>query len=141
MNALALRCPYCHTGFDPQDGITRCSQCLAIHHAVCWEENHRCSVFACNGDACRFRSFPRSIEIAPAILLLIMFLFPHAMIPFATLIAPAFLCVLCTLVHMLESTVQGSWKDRYTSWYEGVIALVLNLSALSTPVFFFLRHS
>lgn len=141
MNALALRCPYCHTGFNPEDGITHCSQCFAIHHAVCWEENHHCSVFACNGNACYSRPLPRTIEIAPPILLLLMFFFPHAMIPFATLIAPAILCVLCTLVHMLESMVQGTWKDRYTLWYESIIALVLNLSAVSTPVFFFLLHS
>ncbi len=42
------RCPFCHDAVPAQTGVA-CADCLARHHAPCWEEHARCS--ACGGEA------------------------------------------------------------------------------------------
>lgn len=37
-----LRCPYCHDGCEPS-GSVACRDCLARHHATCWQEQGACS--------------------------------------------------------------------------------------------------
>ncbi len=38
----ALRCPFCHEGCVPEESVV-CRDCLARHHATCWDEGGRCS--------------------------------------------------------------------------------------------------
>ena len=133
MRAVALRCPYCLSGFDPNDAITRCSQCHAIHHTVCWTANHHCSVFACDGRGCESRSFPRSMELLSPILLFLLFLFPHQMIFFVPLLVPAQLCSLLITLCLIGEIFHGCHKewdvltkcDRGLSFASNLIAIFL----------------
>lgn len=47
--ALALYCPYCKNELQDSVGLIRCTQCHTLHHANCWKENGKCSVFGCSG--------------------------------------------------------------------------------------------
>jgi hypothetical protein len=42
VNAGVLRCPFCHDEVAPEKSIA-CRDCLARHHAPCWEEGGRCA--------------------------------------------------------------------------------------------------
>ena len=42
-------CPYCKTGFTPEDEVVVCSQCEMPHHKECWIENQGCTTFGCMG--------------------------------------------------------------------------------------------
>ncbi len=42
-------CPYCHKAFTDSDNIVVCSGCGIAHHAECWNENHGCSTYGCDG--------------------------------------------------------------------------------------------
>ena len=44
------RCPYCHGDFaqdEPGRCRVRCARCGTEHHADCWVDHARCSVFGC----------------------------------------------------------------------------------------------
>jgi TM2 domain-containing membrane protein YozV len=40
-------CPYCRTGFEAEDEVTRCPSCGTAHHADCFAENGGCTIFGC----------------------------------------------------------------------------------------------
>jgi hypothetical protein len=48
---LTLHCPFCKEELLESPGLVRCSECGTLHHAACWQENARCSVFGCRGSA------------------------------------------------------------------------------------------
>jgi hypothetical protein len=110
MRAVALRCPYCHCGFEQRDEIIRCNKCRTIHHSSCWSENQHCSVFACNGDGYSFFSIPLFVQIAPPILLLLLVLFPDGMSFLAPLLIPALLCAILMLIGFISHLVHGDFK-------------------------------
>lgn len=37
------RCPYCHAGIEPGAEKAACHDCMAWHHAACWEEHGSCA--------------------------------------------------------------------------------------------------
>ena len=39
------RCPFCHQGFEADEVKVRCASCASGHHAACWSEHPRCSIF------------------------------------------------------------------------------------------------
>lgn len=43
-------CPYCHKIITADDNIVVCSKCGIAHHVECWNENHGCSTYGCDGD-------------------------------------------------------------------------------------------
>lgn len=136
MRAVALRCPYCRCGFDPKDEIIRCSECRAIHHSTCWYENNHCSVFACDGHGCQSRSFRRSMEIVPPILLLLLFLFPYQMITFVPLLIPAQLCSGLLVAHFMGQIFHGDFRkwDALTQFERG-LCCASNLIAIILGIF------
>ncbi len=43
-------CPYCRTGADPAaPGAATCESCGTLHHAECFAELGRCTIFGCGG--------------------------------------------------------------------------------------------
>ncbi len=42
-------CPYCHKPITVDDNIVVCSKCGIAHHVDCWNENHGCSTYGCDG--------------------------------------------------------------------------------------------
>ena len=52
--ALAIHCPYCKNELLEVSDLIRCSQCGTLHHAACWSENGRCSLFGCSGSPMPF---------------------------------------------------------------------------------------
>ena len=40
-------CPYCRSGFEPDEEITHCPACGTPHHADCFAENGGCTIFGC----------------------------------------------------------------------------------------------
>lgn len=45
---MTTACPYCRTGFEPDEEITVCEACATPHHADCYAENGGCTVFGCS---------------------------------------------------------------------------------------------
>lgn len=43
-------CPYCHKIITVDDNIVVCSKCGIAHHVECWNENHGCSTYGCDGN-------------------------------------------------------------------------------------------
>lgn len=41
-------CPFCRSELSGS-GIVSCKMCMTRHHAECWEETGRCSIFGCTG--------------------------------------------------------------------------------------------
>ncbi len=39
-------CPFCRATFSDEP-IVRCRSCGTVHHRVCWQRHHHCSVFGC----------------------------------------------------------------------------------------------
>jgi len=51
MNRYVNReCPYCHRIIRADDNIVVCSKCGIAHHVECWNENHGCTTYGCDGD-------------------------------------------------------------------------------------------
>ncbi len=42
-------CPYCQTPIKPGVPVLICNECGMPHHAECWQENHGCTTFGCQG--------------------------------------------------------------------------------------------
>jgi hypothetical protein len=42
-------CPYCRSGLTMNDNLVACKSCKTLHHQICWNTNHRCTVFGCSG--------------------------------------------------------------------------------------------
>jgi hypothetical protein len=103
----ALRCPYCHCGFDPKDEVTRCSKCRAIHHTCCWYENQHCSVYACTGAAFLVPSLPIIIQISPPILLSLLSLFPIGLSFFSPLLSQALVCSGVVIFQYMSDLISG----------------------------------
>jgi TM2 domain-containing membrane protein YozV len=40
-------CPYCRSGFEPEDVVQTCPACGTPHHADCFAENGGCTIFGC----------------------------------------------------------------------------------------------
>lgn len=59
---LTRRCPWCHDGLDADDDLTVCRDCLAAHHAPCWDDLGCCAT--CRGG--RGLSGPPRPRAAPA---------------------------------------------------------------------------
>jgi hypothetical protein len=110
MGAAALRCPYCHCGFDPNDEIIRCSRCCAIHHLNCWYETSHCSVFGCPGDAYQSYSIPPLIQIIAPIVLLFLALSPNNWSVFAPLLISALLCSIIVMIHFIGDLIHGEFR-------------------------------
>jgi hypothetical protein len=131
MRAVALRCPYCLSGFDRNDGIVRCSKCHAVHHALCWEANLHCSVFACDGHACGSSTLPRWVKILPPILSILLLLYPEKLVLFVPLLVPAQLCSMFVFGHFMNEIFQGvfvHWNEK--KQFAVGIYLVANLIAI-----------
>ena len=49
----AKRCPYCHEDLASAEApsLVCCARCATPHHAACWEDAPRCSVYGCGSDA------------------------------------------------------------------------------------------
>ncbi len=47
------RCPFCHQGFAAVEEKVRCASCATGHHAACWSEHPRCSIFGCGSEDLR----------------------------------------------------------------------------------------
>ena len=48
MTPITAACPYCRSGFEPDDQTTVCEACATPHHADCYAENGGCTVFGCS---------------------------------------------------------------------------------------------
>ena len=48
-SSVGKTCPYCQTPIKPGGQVTICSACGMPHHAECWQENHGCTTFGCQG--------------------------------------------------------------------------------------------
>ena len=48
MTSAATACPYCRSGFEPEDEVVVCDACATPHHADCFAENGGCTVFGCS---------------------------------------------------------------------------------------------
>ena len=42
-------CPYCLSAIEPTEKMVRCPKCGVMHHAECWTQNGKCSVYGCDG--------------------------------------------------------------------------------------------
>ena len=138
MRAAALRCPYCHCGFQSKEKIIRCSKCRTIHHTGCWYENEHCSVYACNGEAYFFFTLPVFIQIAPPILLLLLVLFPDGMSFLAPLLLPALICGCLMIVGFISHLVHGDLK-YLARRNEFILFCVLNLISIGYTISRFVR--
>jgi hypothetical protein len=126
MRAVLLRCPYCKEGFDFEDEITRCSQCNAVHHQTCWDENHHCSVFACKGVPYRSRSLGNWIDYVPAFFLLFLALNPIFFIPLGFLWFPAALCTAAAAYRLFYKIISTVPNTAQTT----VFTLALNVAGI-----------
>ena len=59
------RCPFCHLEFEESEVQVRCASCSTAHHAECWSESLRCSIFGCGSEHLR-ESPVRESEPPPA---------------------------------------------------------------------------
>jgi hypothetical protein len=48
-SVIGKNCPYCQTPIKPGAPVTVCTSCGMPHHADCWQENHGCTTFGCQG--------------------------------------------------------------------------------------------
>ncbi len=48
-SSVGKNCPYCQTPIKPGGQVMVCSACGMPHHADCWQENHGCTTFGCQG--------------------------------------------------------------------------------------------
>ena len=61
--ASSRRCPYCHGAVTEDEADrerVRCAECTMRHHADCWAEHARCSVFGCESEETRQVRGPES---------------------------------------------------------------------------------
>jgi hypothetical protein len=42
-------CPYCRSAISVNDNLVVCKSCKTLHHQICWNANHKCTVFGCRG--------------------------------------------------------------------------------------------
>ena len=134
----ALRCPYCHCGFQPKEEVLRCSQCRTIHHTSCWYENEHCSVYACNGEAYFFFTLPLFIQIATPTLLWLLVLFPDGMSFLAPLLLPALLCGTLMIIGFISHLCRGDLR-YVTRHMEYIYFCLLNLITICYTVSKFLK--
>lgn len=45
-----MRCPYCLADLAPEEAAVSCTLCLTRHHAGCYREHGRCTIFGCEGE-------------------------------------------------------------------------------------------
>jgi hypothetical protein len=138
MRAVALRCPYCLSGFGPKDDTLCCRKCLTVHHSSCWYEYQHCSVFACDGEAYSVFSLPLFIQIAPPILLLLLVLFPDGMSFLAPLLIPALLCSTSMIIGFVSHLGHGNYK-YVARRYESILFCIFNLIAIGYIISRFIR--
>lgn len=46
--SVEVFCPFCRESVT-EKASTGCETCGTLHHTLCWEENHGCAVFGCQG--------------------------------------------------------------------------------------------
>jgi hypothetical protein len=126
MRAVLLRCPYCFGGFDPGDAVIRCSRCSASHHKACWNENHHCSVFACNGSILLTQHVPRWVDYVPPLLLFVFVIYPNTLIFLQFLWFPAMICCMWSAIRIFE-------KMR-NPFPRNLLPLILNISAITVNI-------
>ncbi len=48
-SSIGKNCPFCQTPIKPGAPVMICTACGMPHHAECWQENHGCTTFGCQG--------------------------------------------------------------------------------------------
>jgi Prokaryotic RING finger family 1 len=56
-SGLDQLCPFCRSPVS-SEAIVRCRSCGTVHHRICWQHHHHCSVFGCDGSYPRTKPIP-----------------------------------------------------------------------------------